>query len=77
MNRQTPVEIARFIQLWVAEHLHFRPGLTNLPLEMDSLAARLTSDARMRGISGGEIHRTVGDIDAYLTECYQRAAGVN
>ena len=74
MNRQAPVEIARFVQLWVAEHLHFRPDLANLPLEIDSLAARLTGDARMHGISGGEIHRTIGDIDTYLTECYQRAA---
>lgn len=74
MNRQTPSEIARFVEQWVAEHLRFRPDLTNLPLEMDCLAAHLTSDARIHGISGGEIYRTLGDIDAYLMKCYQQAA---
>ena len=75
MNRHTSIEIERFVQEWVAEHLRVHPGLTNVPLEVDRLAAHLTGDARTRGITGGDMHRALGDIDAYLTERYKQATG--
>ena len=48
------------------------PGLTNLPSEVDRLAASLTGDARAEGISGGDLNRALGDIDDYLTGQYEQ-----
>ena len=66
------IDIESFVTDWVAEHVRRVPGLASVPVEMDRLAAELTRAARARGISGGELHRTVGDIDDYLTEQYSR-----
>jgi hypothetical protein len=75
MNARRPAaEIERFVQHWLADNLRVFPGLTNLALETDRLAAALTADARAHGISGGDIHGAVGDIDTYLTERYEQAA---
>jgi len=68
------MDIENFVQGWVAQNVRSVPGLASVPVEMDRLAADLTSAARARGISGRELHRTVGDIDDYLTEQYQRVS---
>jgi hypothetical protein len=51
----------------VAQHVRALPGPANVPAEVDRLAAGLTGDARAQGISGGDIHRAIGDLDDYLT----------
>jgi hypothetical protein len=66
------IDIESFVTDWVAEHVRRVPGLASVPVEMDRLAAELTSAARARGISGRELNRAVGDIDDYLTEQYSR-----
>jgi len=68
----TMIDIENFVQGWVAQNVRSVTGLASVPLEMDRLAADLTGAARARGISGRELHRTVGDLDDYLTEQYQR-----
>ena len=65
-------DIETFVSSWVAQNVRTVKGLSNLPLEVDRLAARLTGDARAEGISGGDLHRAVGDIDDYLTAQYQQ-----
>ena len=66
-SMQTSTDIESFVNNWVARHVRVMPNHANLPLEVDRLAARLTGDARAHGISGGDINRTLGDIDDYLT----------
>ena len=68
----TMIDIENFVQGWVAQNVRSVTGLASVPSEMDRLAADLTGAARARGISGRELHRTVGDLDDYLTEQYQR-----
>lgn len=65
-------DIAAFAQAWVARNVRGIPGL-NVVLEVDQLAARLTADARAKGISGRDLHAALGDIDDYLTGEYHRA----
>ena len=72
--RQPAAEIERFVQHWLTDNLRVFPGLTNLPLETDRLAAALTAHARAHGISGGDLHGALGDIDVYLTARYEQAA---
>ena len=71
---KTRVDVENFVKAWVAENVRSVPGLANLPSEVDRLAASLTGDAREEGISGGDIHLALGDIDDYLTEQYQALA---
>ena len=66
-------DIETFVKSWVAQNVHTVKGLSNLPSEVDRLAASLTGDARLQGISGGDLHSAVGDIDDYLTEQYEQA----
>jgi hypothetical protein len=66
--------VETFVKGWVAANVRNVPGLSNLPPEVDRLAARLTGDARAEGISGSDIHKALGDIDDYLTDQYQQAA---
>jgi hypothetical protein len=73
---QPKTEIETFVSSWVAQNVRSVSGLSNLPHEVDRLAARLTGDAREIGISGGDLHRAVGDIDDYLTEQYHQACAV-
>jgi len=72
--RRPATEIEHFVQHWLADNLRVFPGLTNLALETDRLAAALTAHARLHGISGGDIHGAVGDLDTYLTARYEQAA---
>ena len=65
--------VETFVKGWVAENVRSVPGLASLPYEVDRLAASLTFDARAKGISGGDINRTLGDIDDYLTGQYELA----
>ena len=71
---KTRADVERFVKDWVAQNVQSVPGLANLPSEVDRLAASLTGDARVEGISGGDIHLALGDIDEYLTEQYQALA---
>jgi len=66
------IDIEGFVTEWVTQNVRQVAGLASVPAEMDRLAAELTHAARGRGISGRELHRTVGDIDDYLTEQYSR-----
>jgi len=68
-------EIDTFVTDWVVQNVRVVSRLADLAYEVDRLAASLTSDARALGISGGDIYKTVGDIDDYLTEQYHRQAG--
>ena len=71
---KTRADVERFVKHWVAENVRNVPGLANVQSEVDRLAASLTGDARVEGISGGDINLALGDIDEYLTEQYQALA---
>ena len=64
-------EIETFVRDWVARNVHLVPELT-LPAEVDKWASDLTGDARAQGISGGDLNKTLGDIDDYLTGQHQQ-----
>ena len=64
-TRFNTAEIERFVAQWLAAQPAAQAPV-NPALEVDRLAALLTADARSHGITGGEIHRAVGDIDDYL-----------
>ena len=64
---QPKSDIENFVNSWVARHVRVLPNQVSLVQEVDRLAASLTADARAHGISGSDIHRTLGDIDDYLT----------
>ena len=64
-------EIETFVRDWVARNVQLVPELT-LPAEVDKWASDLTGDARAQGISGGDLNKTVGDIDDYLTGQHQQ-----
>ena len=66
-------DIENFVKSWVAQNVQNVKGLSNLPYEVDRLAASLTGDARSQGISGGDLNRALGDIDDYLTAQYEQA----
>jgi hypothetical protein len=74
MRQRSKTDIETFVTGWVAANVRNIPGLSNVTPEVDRLAASLTGDARAEGISGGDIHKALGDIDDYLTEQYQQAA---
>ena len=66
-------DVRNFVNSWVAQNVRAVKAVSNVPSEVDRLAASLTGDARMLGISGGDLHGAVGDIDDYLTEQYEQA----
>lgn len=66
-------DVQRFVNDWVAQNVRSVKNLSNVPSEVNRLAASMTGDARVHGISGGDLHRAVGDIDDYLTEQYEQA----
>ena len=68
MTQPTKTEIEDFVKNWIA--LNVRSVKGSVPTEVDRLASELTGAARAEGISGGELNRTLGDIDDYLTEQY-------
>ena len=70
MNAKTVIE--SFVEAWVARNVRLVAG-GNPVAVVDGLAASLTGDARVEGISGGELHRTLGDIDDFLALRYQQA----
>ena len=72
MANNNKAEVEAFAKAWVAMHVRVVPGLSNIASEVDRLAAHITSDARQSGISGGELNRTLGDIDDFLTEQYRQ-----
>jgi hypothetical protein len=73
MRQRSKTDIETFVKGWVAANVRGIPGLSNVTPEVDRLAASLTGDARAEGISGGDIHQVLGDIDDYLTDQYQLA----
>jgi hypothetical protein len=60
-----------FIREWISSNVYNVPGVVDLPREVERLAAQITSDARLAGISGGDLARAVGDIDDFLTDAYE------
>jgi hypothetical protein len=60
-----------FIREWISSNVYNVPGMADLPREVERLAAQITSDARLAGISGGDLARAVGDIDDFLTGAYE------
>jgi len=70
MTQPTKTEIEDFVKNWIA--LNVRSVKGSVTTEVDRLASELTGAARAEGISGGELNRTLGDIDDYLTEQYQQ-----
>lgn len=56
-----------FVREWISSNVYNVPGMADLPREVERLAAQITSDARLAGISGRDLARAVGDIDDYLT----------
>jgi hypothetical protein len=71
---QTKTDIESFVNDWVARNVRVMPRHVSLTQEVDRLAAELTGDARIHGISGGDIHRALGDIDEYLDAQLQARA---
>jgi hypothetical protein len=71
---KSKANVETFVTSWVAENVRSVPGLSNLPFEVDRLAASLTGDARAQGISGGDLNRAMGDIDEYLTGQYEQVS---
>ena len=67
-------DVEMFVKGWVTRNVRSVPNLANLTFEVDRLAAYLTGEARANGISGGDLNRTLGDIDEYLTEQYQQVS---
>ena len=66
-------DVQNFVNGWVAQNVRMVKDLSNVPSEVNRLAASMTGDARIEGISGGDLHGAVGDIDDYLTEQYEQA----
>lgn len=66
-------DVQKFVNGWVAQNVREVKGLSNVPSEVNRLAAGMTGDARELGISGGDLHKAVGDIDDYLTVQYEQA----
>jgi len=66
-------DVKNFVTDWVAQNVRAVKGVSNVPVEVNRLAASMTGDAREYGISGGDLHGIVGDIDDYLTEQYEQA----
>ena len=62
----------QFAQEWVSSNVINVPGLDDLPREVERLASQMTADAREQGIRGGDIARSVGDIDEFLTAEYEK-----
>ena len=66
MARHLNSDVQSFVNGWVARNVRAEHGLSANPGEIDRLAAGLTGAARAEGISGGELHNVLGDIDDYL-----------
>ena len=66
-------EVEAFAKAWVTTHMRVVPG-ANPAHEVDRLAAHITCDARMQGISGRDLNLALGDIDDYLAGQYQQVA---
>jgi hypothetical protein len=57
-----------FVREWVSSNVSPLPGLVDVARQVDTLACQMTADARLQGISGGEIAEVVGNIDDFLTQ---------
>ena len=73
----TNSQIEAFVTDWMACNVSHQRNPADRPGDIDRLAAGLTGAARAQGISGGDLHRLLGDIDDYLTaECRQNHSAV-
>jgi hypothetical protein len=61
----------KFAREWILSNVNKVPDPGDLPREIDRLACQMTADARLEGIRGGDIVRSIGDIDDFLTAEYQ------
>ena len=66
-------KVAAFTQAWLADNLAGGQAEGDIARQVDSLAAKMTADAREQGITGGELAKSFGDIDDFLTGEYQKA----
>jgi hypothetical protein len=73
----TNSQIEAFVADWMACNVSHQRNPPDRPGDIDRLAAGLTGAARAQGISGGDLHRLLGDIDDYLTaECRQNYSAI-
>lgn len=75
MKVSTTAQIETFVSEWVAQHVPQGIKSADMLQAVDHLAAGLTRDARMQGISGKDIFAVVGDIDGYLIDKCEKALG--
>ncbi|MEJ1968969.1 MAG: hypothetical protein WDN03_10135 [Rhizomicrobium sp.] len=68
----TSNDVETFVKTWVAENVQAIQGTEDLPREVGRLAAKMTGDARMHGIGGNDLAKSVGDIDDFLTAEYAK-----
>jgi hypothetical protein len=72
---RTNSQIEAFVADWIATNVSNKRNPAHMPADIDGLAAALTGSARAQGISGGDLHRLLGDIDDYLsTQCRQSSS---
>ena len=57
----------KFAREWILSNVNKVPEPGDLPREVDRLACQMTADARLEGIRGADIVRSLGDIDDFLT----------
>jgi hypothetical protein len=72
MQKMPKGDVEKFVRSWVSANVNHVPGLENLEAEIERLCAKLTRDARVERISGGELDKTLGNIDDFLTAEYQK-----
>ena len=70
--------VTAFTRAWLADNLAADLAVsaqaeTDIARQVDNLAAKMTADARLQGITGGELAKNFGDIDDFLTGEYQKA----
>ena len=69
LNRKHIAE--EFVREWVSSHVSNVSEFSDVPRHVDILACQMTADARLEGISGGDIASVVGNIDDFLTQACQ------
>jgi hypothetical protein len=74
---ETNSQIMAFVGEWMAGNVSNKRNTSHTPADIDRLAAGLTGAARDHGISGGDLHHLLADIDDYLIiQCRQSSSAV-
>jgi hypothetical protein len=74
---QANSQIKAFVAEWMAGNVSNKRNPSHTAADIDRLAAGLTGAARAHGISGGDLHRLLGDIDDYLiVQCRQSSSAL-